>query len=249
MGKKPMETLARVARYYIEEMGYKPADARNKLDAFIIQCDPSASLVAWADRADKALKNATKYRSVKIDYLSVTEPEIKRIELLKGKQLKRLAFTLLCLAKYYHAIRPDSAYWVGTKDSEIMAMANVNTSLKRQALLYSSLKDEGLIEFSRKVDNTNIRICFAEDGDEAIRITDLRNLGYQYLMYCGEPYFKCSSCGITTKILHPENKRKQKYCRECANKIYIQQIMDSVMRKRNTDFSKMFKVYTPCEAL
>ena len=232
LGNKPTETLTRVARYYIEE-GYKPAVVRKKIDGFIIQCDPSASLVGWADRVDKAVKYAVKRKAVNIDYLAITKPEMEIIDSLGSKQLRRLAFTLLCLAKYSHMANPENDFWVNNKDSEIMAMANISTSLKRQALLYSTLRNSGLIEFSRKVDNTSVKVCFTKDGDDVLHVTDLRNLGYQYLMYRGEPYFICSNCGITTKLPNPESRRNQKYCKECAVKIHIQQTVDSVMRQRN----------------
>lgn len=239
LGSKPTETLTRVARYYIEE-GYKPSVVRKKLDGFILQCDPCASLVRWSDRADNALRYATKRKSISIDYLVITKPELDKIDALHSKQLKRLAFTLLCLAKYSHAVNPENDFWVNNKDSEIMSMANISTSLKRQAALYSTLRDLGLIEFSRMVDNTSVRVCFVEDGEDVLHITDLRNLGHQYLMYCGEPYFVCQCCGITTKYSNLTNRRNQKYCKECAAKIHIQQTVDSVMRQRNFKNSKMF---------
>ena len=101
--------------------------------------------------------------------------------------------------------------------------------------MYHNLNEAGLIKFSKKVDNTNVRVCFVKPGDAAIRITDFRNLGYQYLKYHGEPYFECQNCGVTTRYDNPDNKRscsKQKYCRSCAAEINIQQIVNSVMRQR-----------------
>ena len=114
-----------------------------------------------------------------------------------------------------------------------MALANINTSIKRQGLMYWTLREAGMVQFSKKVDNTNVKVCFVEDGETILHITDFRNLGYQYLMYHGEPYFECANCGITTKISNPDNKRRQKYCNECAAKIHLQQRVASVMRHRN----------------
>ena len=73
------------------------------------------------------------------------------------------------------------------------------------------------------------------DGPPAIKITDFRNLGYQYLKYYGEPYFECANCGIVTKYKDPDNirsTRQQKYCASCAVKINTQQRVNSVMRAR-----------------
>ena len=152
---------------------------------------------------------------------------------VQRKQIKRLAFTLLCLAKYWQIVVPSGDYWVNNRDNEIMAMANINTSIKRQSMMYWTLRECGMIQFSRKVDNTNVRVCFVEDGDAVMRVTDFRNLGYQYLKYHGEPYFECENCGLTTKINTPNKGCKQKYCRDCAVAIHTKQMVNSVMRRRN----------------
>ena len=231
LGKKPFETLCRVARYYLDS-GLSKRDVRKMLDTFLIQCDPTASLPKWSESLDKALSMACKYPAVAIDSIDISKAEIKTIDAISGKQQRRLAFTLLCLAKYWNAVNPKCDSWVNNKDSDIMRLANINTSIKRQSLMYANLADAGLISFSRKVDNTNVRVCFIEGGETAIKITDFRNLGYQYMMYHGEPYFVCKNCGITTRYSDPVKGRKKKYCRECAAQIEIQQNVNSVMRGR-----------------
>ena len=52
LGKKPIETLTRVAKYYLEN-GYSKREIRKLLDTFMLQCDPMASLVHWSDALDK----------------------------------------------------------------------------------------------------------------------------------------------------------------------------------------------------
>lgn len=232
LGDKPSETLKRVARYYIDK-GYSTANVKKQLDTFILKCNPTASLPKWADTIDRAVSFASKYSSINIESINITDKEMSKIDALEGKQLKRLAFTLLCLAKYWVYASPDSNYWVNNKDTEIMKLANINTSVKRQGLMYWTLRELGMVQFSKKVDNTNVRVCFAEDGEVVLRVTDLRNLGYQYLMYHGEPYFECKCCGLTTKYRNPSKTGGQKYCAECAGKIQMQQIINSVMRQRS----------------
>lgn len=231
LGKKPSETLSRVARYYIDK-GYTKKDTRNFLDSFLIQCEPTSSLPKWSDALDYALNRALKYEAIDIEGIDITKPEMDKIDALEGKQIKRLAFTLLCLAKYWKIVMPLGDFWVNNKDNEIMSMANINTSIKRQGAMYWTLRECGMIQFSRKVDNTNVRVCFVEDGEVVMHITDFRNLGYQYLKYHGEPYFECENCGLTTKINEPNRGRRQKYCRDCAVAINTQQRVNSVMRRR-----------------
>ena len=234
LGNKPSETLRRVARYYMDK-GCSPAEARKRLDSFLIRCEPTSSLTKWSNALDYAVSRAAKYPSIDIDSIDITDTEINRIDLLGGKQIKRLAFTLLCLAKYWKAVTPDNDYWVNNKDTEIMSMANINTSIKRQGMMYWTLREEGMVQFSKKVDNTNVKVCFVDnEGIPVLHITDFRNLGYQYLMFHGEPYFVCENCGITSKLDNPGIGRRQKYCKKCASEIAMQQKINSAMRLRYT---------------
>lgn len=233
LGKKPSETLKRVARYYLDK-GYTEREARRRLDAFLIQCDPLASLPKWSDALDYALSRAMKFPAVDIEYIPITASEMGVIDSIDGVQPKRLAFTLLCLAKYWMTINPDMNGWVVNKDSEIMKIANVSTSSKRQSLIYHKLNSSGLIQFSKKVDNTNIKVNYIDDsGDVVLKVTDFRNLGYQYLMYHNGPYFVCENCGITTKTNSGGSKRNQKFCKECSVKIRTRQHIEAVMRYKN----------------
>ena len=234
LGKKPFETLTRVSRYYIDS-GIPKNDVRGLIDSFLVQCDPTASIPMWSDAIDAAISRAMKRKAVNISGISITKPEMDAIDAFEGRQVRRLAFTLLCLAKYWDIVNESSLHWVNSKESDIMRMANINTSIKRQSLMYHNLEEAGMIQSSRIVDNTNVRVCFISDGEEAMRITDFRNLGYQYMMHHGYNYFECANCGITTRYDKPDNKRsqcKQKYCRACAAEIAMRQSVNSVMRLR-----------------
>lgn len=233
LGKKPYETLSRVAKYYTYK-NYTRKEVRRLLDEFLLQCEPAASLVTWSDTLDSAAKSASKYPLITIDSIDITAPEMERIAGLKGRQVRRLAFTLLCIAKYMHAVSNATNYWVTTPDNEIMKMANISTSIKRQSSMFGQLKDEGMIRFSKQIDNLSVRVLFAEDGDIVLRVSDFRNLGYQYMKYCGEPYFECAHCGLTEKIRSPSKGRPQKYCPQCAAEIQTMQKVNYAMRRRGS---------------
>lgn len=238
LGKKPFETLSRVGRYYLDE-GHDKKETRELLDRFLIRCDPCASLVKWSDTIDAALTRATKYNAIRVDGITITKPEIEKINTLEGVQLRRLAFTLLCLSKYWMLVNPQNDYWVCCKDGEIMNMANVNTSIKRQSIMYHALHEAGMIQFSKKIDNTKVRVCFAEDGEIAASVTDMRNLGYQYMITQGSrDYYQCQSCGLISKKENTAPKemgqpagRPRKYCKECAASIHIKGRVDPIMQR------------------
>ena len=231
LGKKPTETLGRIAKYYLY-CGKSKKDTRHLIESFLLSCDSMISAVSWSDRLDSIVRYALKHPLVMIDKIDITVSEMERIESLDSSQLQRLAFSLLCIAKYNHRINQENEYWVNTPDSEIMRMSNINTSIKRQSLLFSKLKDAGLIRFSNKVDNLSVQVLFANDNsDVAISVIDYRNLGYQYLKYHGGNYLVCQNCGITFKC-SSNTGRKRDYCDDCAIKIKTKQNVDSVMRLR-----------------
>lgn len=237
LGKKPSETLCRVARYYIDN-NFSKAEVRKKLSAFLMRCEPLISLPKWSDALDAAISRAIRHEAINIEYIAVTDKEMYVINELPSQQLKRLAFALICLAKYWDTVTGSEGHWINSADEDIMKMANIKTSIKNQSLLYHKLNELGLIRFSKKVDNTNVQVCFIEDGADKVRVTDFRNLGYQYLKHMGEPYFNCRCCGITTKYDNPDNPKsavRQKYCKACARDIYIQQTISSVMRGRHRE--------------
>lgn len=230
LGRKPYETLCRVARYYIDENGYSKKEVRKALEDFLLQCDPDASIPKWDGTLDYAVAHALKYNAIEIDSIPVTKPEMDKINSLGSRQTKRLAFTLLCLSKYWDIVNDNPTHWVNTKDSEIMKMANINTSIRRQSLLFHFLHNEGMIQFSKKIDNTNVCVTFQSDGETVLSVTDLRNLGYQYMKYRGEAYSVCENCGITFKM--KDIGRPRKYCSDCAAKISVQRNVNSVMRQQ-----------------
>lgn len=220
LGENKFETLRRIARYYIDT-GYDKNNVYKYLNLHIIRSIPDASLSAYDNIVELAIKKAYKREAINIDYISVSRNEFNTIRKIEGKQLQRLAFTLLCIAKYWHKVNPVLDYWVFNEDSEIMKIANINTSIKRQCMMYFKLRELNLLKFAKRVDNTNTKVLFVDDNDEYIKIYDFRNLGYQYHMFCGDDknYIRCECCGRITKINNDSNKGRQKYCKECSQKI------------------------------
>lgn len=231
LGRKPSETLVRIAKYYYDE-GYQKQDVRNLLELFLTECDGSISPVSWSDTLDWATAAASRYPLVVLDGIPITKMEIETIRSMCAKQAGRLAFTLLCVSKYWDTVNPKNSHWVNEKDVELMKMANIHTSVRRQSLLFSQLRDAGLIRFSNKVDNLNVQVLFQdEEGAPVCMVRDFRNIGYQYLKEIGENYISCADCGLTIKAADGPG-RKRKYCDDCMAARRRRSNVDSVMRLR-----------------
>jgi len=231
MSSSVTDSLRMIARFY-KDHGLKPSAIKKNLEEFIIECGYEWSSLRKMGMIDSAVKQATRRSAFKVDYIGVSETELEKINLLEGKQIKRLAFTLLCLAKYEHIKKGTDDYWVNVQDKEIMKMADIKTSLERQSSLYWTLREEGLVRFAKKVDSRGTQVLFVDGEIPVLRIKDFRNLGYQYQMYCGEPFLVCSNCGITVKADKPGVGRKQKYCKDCASKIAAQQRVDLTIKQK-----------------
>ena len=211
LGQKPLETLGRIARYYAAD-GYKRADIHALLEGFLLKCDPGANIVKWQNAIDQQVKYACKNRLIEIDSIPITQKELDTCESLPGTQMRRLLFTLICLAKFSDAVNPRNDGWVNRQDKEIFKMANIVTPVKRQSLMLHDLRELGLIRFSRKVDNVNIKVqCIDAAGGAVLHVSDFRSLGYQFLRYQGEPYFECEGCGLVIR----RTNNSQMYCRAC----------------------------------
>lgn len=213
LGKKPYDTIVRVAKYY-KAQGYKNGELRRKIEDFMIRCDSRLSLVKWDGAITSALNAAEKYPLIDINGVMITVPEMEKIQKLESSLQQRLMFTLLCLAKYGNALNPNNNGWVNIQQRDIFAMANITLTTKRQSFMINDLWQSGMIGYSCLVDNINLQVKIIEDGDEALFVDDFRNLGYQYMRYMGGEYIECEGCGL---VIRKQSKTShQKYCAECA---------------------------------
>lgn len=229
LGNKPVETLALVAKYLKQENGYSKREVRTKLDELMLQCDPRTNLVSWSDILDSLTRQSDRHPLRCVDEVCITEKELGVIGDIDGVQLQRLAFTLLCVSKYWDIVNPDNNGWVNASDRDIMTMANIRTSVQRQSAMFNKLWSMGLIGYSRRVDNLNTRVLFADkDSAVVLRISDFRNLGNQYMLHRGMTYIRCAQCGLVVK----KSGNRQKYCPSCAAETYVQRSVESVTRGR-----------------
>ena len=182
----------------------------------------------WQNVLDKIVNSSDKYPLVDITGVSVTEHETSIIQSIDGKLLQRLMFTMLCLAKFGNAVNPNNNSWVNKKDKEIFSLANISITSKRQSFMINDLWTMGYIGYSRVIDNININVKIIDDeSDTVLFISDFRNLGNQYMKYCGEKCIECQCCGKVVR----QNKNVQKYCSECAIEIDRQKAVERYHQK------------------
>jgi len=208
LGAQPYQALVCVARYYIAQ-GFNAETIRERINALYNQHRDCA----FIDIADSVLKEAGRRELVDIRFLSITAAELETIRSIDGLRRQRVAFALLLISKYQNELNQKNHNWVNFKHRDIFAMANVKISVRDQYLLLNDLKALGLIKYNRRVDNLDVRVLYTdEEGSAALEVYDMRNLGFQYMRYCGGSFLECKSCGAVV----PRKSPRQLYCVECS---------------------------------
>lgn len=209
----PIHNVYLLSRYYYTQ-GMRQKEVLEKIEDYLRQF-PFLVLPKWQRTVDKIVAKAKGKGLIEIEYVGITEKELAEIAKLRKESLKKLAFTLLCIAKYFNTIRPENNSWVNTPDKDVFRMSDIRTlDCKRQQKLIRELYLLGLIGYSKVVDNVNLQVLFVDaETEPVLHIYQFDDLGYQYLEYVGDPSIvHCKCCG---KLIKKTSCRKD-YCDECA---------------------------------
>lgn len=214
LGDKPSSTLNLLARYYRETIS-DDNEISILLSDFLRKClKDNYKESKWIDSIAYQVERSKKYTLKKVDSVNVTQSEMEIIQSVKGRSRQKVMFTLLILAKYYNTVSDKNNNWTNLEYKKIFRLANVNLSIQNQALLVNDLYNCGFLTLSKNVGKPNIGVLFIDDtSDVVLTITRLKDLGKEYLLYCGENYVRCERCNTPFK---QSRNGKAKYCSICA---------------------------------
>ena len=208
------------ARYLYHEKGLRKIRIIKELNSFMNKNYPHYNPVDWLDSLEKYARKAKKYPLCECNGIWITENELKTIEEIHNKVLERLAFTLLCLAKFRNFRNSKNNNWVNYSNGEIYSIACINSSAFEKNIKFYKLKEFGLIEYAKTIDNLNIQVLYIDDDSEKkLFVSDFRKLGYEWRLYKGEKYIRCADCGILVK----RTSNRKKYCKDCGKNIKNEQ--------------------------
>lgn len=213
--KKPFFTLNILAKYYYH-LGNNEVEIVELLKDYAKEtCSGySKNKFTWDTNIAKMVKTAIQYPLYQIEGVWITSKELSTIRSIHNKVLERLAFTLLCLAKYNIVKNPKSDGWINYESKEIFSLARISSGIDEREIKFHELYKLGLIDFAKRIDNLGIRVKYiSDDDDNVLFISDFRELGYEYLLYRGENFIRCGECGILTRGNKAGTKR---YCVNCA---------------------------------
>lgn len=208
---KPESDSLYILAKYFEYLGVKNNELESRLNEFMERNYKNYNAVSWSKTLDYVIHKAKRHDLIEIDYIPVTKNELKTVQEIENKELRQLAFTILCIAKFYNKINPQNNDWVNQDFDYIFDSARIQKNNNDQALMFYELKTLGLVRFSKIPENTNINVLYADDGsEEVLQIRDYRRLGFEYLKYVGEKFINCVDCGI---LMRPKTQAKR--CTKC----------------------------------
>lgn len=213
----PYYTLTIMARYYYFCKGYRNRRIVSVLTDFMEDnyMPYRDNMMDWDAVIEKIAANAGKYPLTVIEEIWITESELSTISAVDNPELERVAFTYLCLAKIAIAKNPNNTGWVDTGDKELFKLARVSCKEIMRDRMIGMLMTKGLLEFSKRNDNLSCRVTFIDETSEKVlRITDFRELGYEYLLYKGGRFIRCQECGI---LVRNNPNGTVKHCKDCAS--------------------------------
>lgn len=204
--------LSLLIRYYAQIKEYHSAEIRDAMKNFIKLNNEEYS--HWEELINKMIKSAKKFPLSQIDEIPLTQKELDVVASIPDKKKQKVLFTFLVLAKFKY-IKSGKA-WVNNTGASTFEIANSKSVKRDRSRIIYELKEMKVITLSKSPLNRSVHLEFIdEDGEPALIIKDLRNLGYRWLQYCGERYIECNECGILFKPTRMNNC----YCKSCRGYI------------------------------
>ena len=209
--------IALLTRYMYQEK-YTQKEIYNGIEEFASKVDSDFDINNWYSFIDKCIGKAKKRDLLNIDYIPITQKELDTIKEIKNPARERLAFTLLVIAKFNNLKSETNNNWINYSMDVYFNLARVTCQVDDRPYIIYDLKELGLVEVSKKITRFNIRITFVDnESDPVLKITDMRELGYQYQNLGPKSKIKlCKRCGKPYKVKY--SKGGSPYCTDCQNK-------------------------------
>lgn len=155
----------------------------------------------------------------------VYDSEIKIIKKLSGKKNQKVAFSLLCLAKWRNSnyVYLNDSSSIHLKD--VFSLVGLKDTSKNMSLILHSLNEQGFLDVQLKPIMKCFIPCIATEGERCLEFNITENsIKENLLSIVG---CECEYCGK----LFEKIKNNQKYCSECGKKMNI---IKTLARRRRT---------------
>jgi hypothetical protein len=189
----------------------------------------------YEKKIEDYVKNAQKYPFKSIESIKITRKELDFIANLNNIRLEKIAFVLLCIAKYECYYHDEPKYWIAWSLNNISKLARVHVTKDENRKLFRELVVTGVIESNSSAGNLYEHILFVSNdvNDEVVlelSEVDYKELAYTYLFYKNgfSGYVHCDKCGRLVK----QKSNRQKFCNECAELVQQENARNRVRKYR-----------------
>lgn len=212
LGVKPSQSLFLLAKYYRYVMKYKKSKIITTLTDFIKSTGINYRPSNWEKSVERQVDRTRNNPPINIEYIGITQKELENIAELKSPPVERIAFTALCLAKYRNILNARNNNWVCASHKMLFSLSSVNKTKYEKEMMIHKLVKAGMLQPAFAVGNTNLKVKFIDDNSPIVlKITDMRELGKEYMLYRGKKYARCENCGR----LFYKRSNSQLYCKNC----------------------------------
>lgn len=223
----PVNTIRKLARYNYYVNNYSKSKNYNAIVEYMSENFKDFSEITYQKSIDGCIRDVDKtpFRSIKC--VQITKRELDKISNLDDIKKQKLAFVLLCTAKYRDQYNPDNCHKTDISATDLYKMARVVLPRDQRNIYLHFLIQDGLIEQHNNSKTKNKKLLFvSEDSNDKVVLklkeVDFKELAYAYMFWKnnGEGFTKCQRCGKTIK----QSKTKpRKYCEECAERVNNEQ--------------------------
>lgn len=223
----PTNTIRKLARYNFYVLQYGETKNYSAIIQYMSTNYSDFSEFAYQKDILGCIRDAEKTKWKNIDTINITKSEIDTILTLDDIRKQKIAFVLLCTAKYRDAYKENNEHKTDISVTDLYKMARVVIPQSDRTVFMHFLVQAQMVEKHNFAGVKNKKVLFvSEDPDDQVILslneTDFLELAYVYMDYISNHigYGKCEKCGRMIK--HSKTKPK-KYCEECSKVVATEQ--------------------------
>jgi hypothetical protein len=223
----PTNTIRKLARYNFYINHYSTAKNYNNIVEYMSQNCKDFSEYAYQKDILGCIRDVEKTPWKNIDKINITQSEIDIIKSLDDIKKQKIAFVLLCTAKYRDAYNPNNGHKTDISVTDLYKMSRVVLPQKERAVYSHFLITENLVEKHTFAGVKNKKLLFvSEDETDTIVMSlseiDFCELAYVYMDYVSDHigYTRCERCN---RMIKHSKTKPRKYCESCAQDVLTEQ--------------------------
>lgn len=223
----PTNTIRKLARYNFYVNKYGAAKNYNNIVEYMSANYEDFSEFAYQKDIDGCIKDVHKTPWKNITTVDIVKSEIEFIQSLDDIRKQKIAFVLLCTAKYRDAYNENNNHKTDISVTDLYKMARVVLPQNERTMFLYFLTQDNLIEKHTFASVKNKKLLFVSDNPNeevviSLQEVDFLELAYVYLDYINNHigYGRCEKCH---RFIKHSKTKPRKYCEECAKEVLTEQ--------------------------